>query len=65
MKKYRIVRKFYMTPGHMEAGSPYLVHQHSFTPLTLQEAQTIKPKLCQPVLAGTKIAIDVIEEITK
>lgn len=48
MTMYKIVRKFYYDKKAMEEGRSCLSHVHEFTPLTLEEAHIIKPKLAAP-----------------
>lgn len=58
MTMYKIVRKFYRDAKAIETGTPCKVFEHPFTPLTLDEAHIIKPKLATP-----KNAIDHITAI--
>lgn len=51
MTMYRIVRKFYASKRAMEEGRVEKTYEHPFTPLTLDEARIIKPKLATPANA--------------
>ena len=51
MTMYKIVRKFYASTRAMEEGRVEKTYEHPFTPLTLDEAHIIKPKLATPVNA--------------
>lgn len=51
MTMYKIVRKFYASPRAMEEGRVEKTYEHPFTPLTLDEAHIIKPKLATPANA--------------
>ena len=51
MTMYKIVRKFYASTRAMEEGRVEKSYEHPFTPLTLDEAHIIKPKLATPANA--------------
>ena len=51
MTMYKIVRKFYASTRAMEEGRVEKTYEHPFTPLTLDEAHIIKPKLATPANA--------------
>ncbi|MNK14365.1 hypothetical protein D3C87_324800 [compost metagenome] len=59
---YKIVRKFYNSTGDLESGNFYKMFQHPFTPLTLEEAMIVKPKLTNSAGCSWNW-IDVIEMI--
>lgn len=59
MTMYKIVRKFYVSKKAMEEGRSCITYTHPFDPLTLEEANIVKPKLAPP-----ENAIDFIRPIT-